>query len=200
MTTEKNRTSRISIAMSMSFAAGTLGPFISGFMAQNINHLSVFILIGGSHVMAVISAGIFIRGNEEKENVALNKLFSFNHLINSVKVCLINRTPEEKLKVSLLFLMAIAVSIVTAGELDIAFLYMSDNPLRLPFPLFSYWFGMKFGLGSFALLILLPMFKKCFNFLDSTICFMGLISKMAGLVILGLAGNKYFIFAGKMLY
>ena len=61
ITNENNRTARISVAMSMSFVAGTLGPFLSGAVAQKVNHLSVFILIGICHILAAISAGVFIK-------------------------------------------------------------------------------------------------------------------------------------------
>ena len=84
-----------------------------------------------------------------------------------------------------------------SGELDIAFLYMKDTPLKVPFQTFSFWFGARYGLSSLALLIILPLLKKL-NLSDAFVCMIGLISKMAGLIVLGLIRSKEMIFLGNL--
>jgi hypothetical protein len=88
------------------------------------------------------------------------------------------------------------VKFVSAGELDIVFFFMKDKPLAIEFHLFSYWFGSRQALSSIMLLLGLPALKKLAGLSDVMICALGLVSKMAGLCLLGLSTKWFMIFIG----
>ena len=150
--------------------------FIS-FQASTISHLFVFIIIGCSHALAVLYS-LFLVPNIPTPRVSdpnaakpinCQSLFSLIHLKESFSTCFVRRTSEARFRLIILLVMAMVVMITTTGELDIAFLYLSDNPLKVPFNIFSYWFGTRYGLSSLMLLVGLPILKH-FGVKDWVIC------------------------------
>lgn len=85
------------------------------------------------------------------------------------------------------------------GELDISFLYAKDNPLRWDYQMFSYYFGLKYAIGSLILVICTPIIKY-FNISDFHICYVGIISKIAGLVLLSFSNKDYLMFLGNKIF
>lgn len=86
--------------------------------------------------------------------------------------------------------------VFSTGEMDIAFLFTKDKPVAIPFEVFSYWFGFRFGLSSLALLLVMPMLKR-WHVSDSLVCILGLVSKIAGLCTLAFSTSVPLIFVGK---
>ncbi len=82
------------------------------------------------------------------------------------------------------------------GELDVAYLFARDKPLMWSPQMYSYYFGYKYGLGAFVLLIGMPLFQRL-KLADATICIIGLLSRMAGLVSYGFSTSTTMAFFGK---
>jgi len=73
-------------------------------------------------------------------------------------------------------------------------LFERDTPLKWDYQTYSYYFGIKYGLGACSLLLVMPLLQK-FKLPDTTICIIGMISRMAGLALYGLSYNSYMSFA-----
>ena len=86
--------------------------------------------------------------------------------------------------------------LATIGELDVAYLFARDKPLMWSPQLYSYYFGFKYGMGAFVLLVGMPLFQKL-KLADATICIIGLVSRIAGLVCYGFSTSTTMAFFGK---
>ena len=116
ITTREERTARISVLMSMSFVAGTVGPFVSGFLATHTSHLAVFVSIAVCHLANVFYILVFIaESRTEKRPLTCGNVFSLEHFKTSFRTCFIERTPVEKRNVIILLVSAMFVMVVTAG-------------------------------------------------------------------------------------
>ena len=112
-----SRTTRMSILLSMSFVAGTLGPFLSGILATQISPLFVFIVIGVCHLLAAIYTVTFVKNvkGEGESEWKLTEMFSTKHLRESWNTCFVEREQQEKKKLLVLLAMAVVVMIVSSG-------------------------------------------------------------------------------------
>jgi len=89
--------------------------------------------------------------------------------------------------------------IVIAGELDVAYLFARGDPLRWTYQIYSYYFGFKYSLGTIVLLLGMPLIQRL-KLKDSSICILGIISRMAGLIMYALSTNTITGFLGTDLY
>ena len=87
------------------------------------------------------------------------------------------------------------LNLFPSGELDVAFLYLSDTPLAVDLPTFTYWFGGWYGLSTLALMLVMPALKRA-GATDVGLCVAGLVSKAAGLCLLAFSTRKFMIFIG----
>jgi MFS family permease len=53
-TDKETRTERVGLAVGMSLAAATVGPFLSGAIAEEVSHLAVFVATFTCHAAAVV--------------------------------------------------------------------------------------------------------------------------------------------------
>jgi hypothetical protein len=83
-----------------------------------------------------------------------------------------------------------------AGELDVTYLYTKDEPLNWDYQTYSYYFGLKYALGSVTLILGTPILKY-FAISDHIICLIGIVSKAAGYILLSLSTTDALIFIGK---
>eukprot|EP00095_Tigriopus_kingsejongensis_P003106 maker-scaffold428_size174301-snap-gene-0.23 protein:Tk03106 transcript:maker-scaffold428_size174301-snap-gene-0.23-mRNA-1 annotation:"hypothetical protein DAPPUDRAFT_328004" len=193
------RTSRISIVISMNFLAGTMGPFLSGFLATRVSPLCVFVCIVVCHFLCILYTllcvkNIFNHTSSDRSGWTWRQLFSLRHLKSSFETCFIQRSGMERRNIILLFIMAVALMVITSGELDIAFLFLKDKPMKMDLAIFSYWFGSRYGLSSLMLLVLMPILKQKWEMPDQWICLIGLISKISALILLGLSTTPLMAF------
>ena len=77
-----------------------------------------------------------------------------------------------------------------------SYLYCKDEPLKWTVQMYSYYFGFKYAVGSLALLIGTPLLRH-FEISDHIICIVGILSKMAGFILLGLSTTDIMMFLGK---
>jgi hypothetical protein len=85
--------------------------------------------------------------------------------------------------------------LIFTGELDIAFLFVREEPLVWEVRLFSYWFGTRYGISSLALLIALPLAQRA-GAGDHLVCSIGIISKIAALLLFAFSTNTAMAFSG----
>lgn len=79
--------------------------------------------------------------------------------------------------------------------MDIGYLYVHDKPLMLSLQRYTLYLSFKFGLGAVALLFMMPLAST--RFPDTILAGTGLVSKIAGLLLLGLAWNEGSVFGSK---
>ncbi len=103
--------------------------------ATNVSHLFVFLVIGTCYVIAAVYAAAYVKEPEqllkcqmanncvatdekatEKRHWKCSQLFSLSHLSESFKVCFVDRSKEERVRLTVLFIMAMIVIIVTSGK------------------------------------------------------------------------------------
>ncbi|XP_059081316.1 proton-coupled folate transporter-like [Tigriopus californicus] len=185
----KQRTTRISILLSMNFLAGTTGPFASGYLATNFSPLFVFVCIAACHLLCMSYTLIFVdniypNGMTKPLEWNWTQIFSLGHLKSSFRICFVERSGNEKRNILVLLVMLIILQLITAGEMDIVFLFLKDKPIKMEFQMFSYWFGSRYGMSSLMLLVLMPILKQTLKVQDKWVCLMGLLSKMSALTLL----------------
>lgn len=81
--------------------------------------------------------------------------------------------------------------------MDILLLYLRRDPLGWSQSLFGYFKGMENLLRGLMLLLVLPLFKKKLHVRDTTVVIGGILSKVVGLVLMGLATQTWLVFLGK---
>ena len=80
---------------------------------------------------------------------------------------------------------------VTTGESDILYIFMANINVAQNF---EYFFGFKNFMYAFALLGLLPILKMYLKIPDIYVCIMGLLSYIAGMLILALSSSVSLVF------
>ncbi len=175
------------------------------FQASKVSHLLVFCLIGVCHLCAIFYIVLFVKDTPKADSSgdggghSLSALFSLRHLQDSWRTCFAPSS-RKRGRLVLLLVMAFLVMTMSAGELDIAYLYLTDKPREVGLSTFGLWFGLRYGLSSLALLLVLPALKGAWcggeGISDGWACAIGLASKAAALVLLGLSTKKFMIFIG----
>ena len=83
------------------------------------------------------------------------------------------------------------------GENDILLLYLKRSPRSWSFTTYGYYKGSENFSRGLAVLLFLPLLKKI-PLRDTTLILAGLVSKAAGLTLLGLARQTWTIFLGRL--
>jgi len=125
------------------------------------------------------------------KKITCSKLFSPQHVIDSFKTVFAQRPKKGRL-ILLLQLLALFITMnVTTGESDILYIFMANISVAQNF---EYFFGFKNFMYAFALLGLLPILKMYLKIPDIYICIMGLLSYIAGMLILALSSSVSLVF------
>lgn len=77
--------------------------------------------------------------------------------------------------------------------MDVAYLFTKDEPLAWSYETYSYYFGLKFGVGALSLIALSPVVRRL-SLQEAITCCIGLVSKAAGLVLHGFATTTVMMF------
>ena len=75
-------------------------------------------------------------------------------------------------------------------------MFLREEPLAWDVTKFSFWFGTRYGVSSLALLVALPLAQRA-GASDHVVCAAGIVSKMAGLLLLAFSTNTAMGFSGK---
>jgi len=160
ITDKESRTIRVSTVEAMQFLAATGGPFLSKALKNGLGSVYVFGASLLCHI-AVILYCITLKepsqldtSGETKRTCA--KLFSPEHLKDSVKTVFVPR-PNKGRTVLLLQLTCLFITMnVITGEYDIIYVFLANiNTAHI----FDYYFGFKNLMAAFVLLTVLPVLK-----------------------------------------
>ena len=83
---------------------------------------------------------------------------------------------------------------MTAGEMDVAFLFAKDAKLQWDYEMYTYYTGLKFGLGTLVLMALSPVARHL-GVSDGVMAIVGLVSRMVGMILEGFATSTAVMFA-----
>lgn len=190
----QTRTIRVGMLESMVYAGGTLGPLLEGWLQQTGGRSTVFTVILALHSASVIYIVLWVRDippRRTPEGSFIRNSCNCRPIRDSL--CTVVRNRQENRRNYILALMA-AISIVvmaSVGEMDVSFLYMKDDPLRWGISKYTYYLSLRSLLGSITLLVILPLVR---HLPDTVLIIVGLVSKIAGLVLLSFAGNDALAF------
>ncbi|CAG0897264.1 unnamed protein product [Darwinula stevensoni] len=200
-----NRTVRISVLESMTFLGGTLGPFIGGFIMNTHGHSYVFLAILICNVLAVFYVLFVVKNVRAPRDTKVDlssyaSYFQLGHLKAFLSTCLKRRNNGLRMYLLLLIPAAMILFLVSAGsENDVAYLYSKDNPLNWTYSTYSYYFGVKYGLGALSLVVIVPILKRLCHFVDIHVCILGILSKQAGFLLLAFSTNTPMMFSVALL-
>ena len=188
----------------MTFCGGTVGPFIGGALkSATDSHAVVFLVIMAIYVFVIIYV-IFcvpsVKDADSSGDVALlsssnncAKLFSCHHFKSSLQTCFKRRPNSRRRNLVMLIACALITMTITAGEMDVAYLFTKDDPLGWSYETYSYYFGLKFGVGALSLITLSPLARRM-GIQEGVTCCIGLVSKAAGLILHGFATTTLMMF------
>ncbi|XP_076450273.1 proton-coupled folate transporter-like isoform X2 [Babylonia areolata] len=104
------------------------------------------------------------------------------------------RDTRVRVHLALFIVVLDILQLCTTGENDILLLYLKRTPRNWSYTTYGYFKGAENFTRGAAVLLLLPLLKKMASPRDTTLILAGLVSKMAGLVLLGLARETWLVF------
>lgn len=84
------------------------------------------------------------------------------------------------------------------AESDLTYLYVKDEPLKWEYKTYSQYSTFKSGLSGLMLLVGLPLARRVLSLHDTTLALTGLVSRIAGLLLLAFSTTKVMMFLGKL--
>ncbi|XP_076464411.1 proton-coupled folate transporter-like [Babylonia areolata] len=193
----ETKTTRIGILESMIFLAGTLGVFTSGVMLDGTSFTFVFGFSAGLQCLALVYVVVWLEDVRPPEPVVLRSMcgrWAWESLKEVMQFVRRPRAPRVRLTILLLVLSIDLILLCTVGELDILLLFLRREPLAWSQTLFGYFKGLENLLRGLVLMVALPLLKRKLRVRDTSLVLGGLVSKVAGLVLLGLATHTWMVF------
>ncbi|BFZ07669.1 hypothetical protein BsWGS_10708 [Bradybaena similaris] len=191
------KTTRVAVVESMIFLAGTVSVFVSGLLLDAVGYVAVNGIVCGCVGLASLY-GVFclksIKPEPTDQPESCCRFWILGALADTVR-CV--RRPRLKPYLAVIVLEIVVLNIMqmcTTGETDILFLFLARSPRSFTSVQYGYFKGTENFTRSIALLTLLPLLKHFFRLRDTTVVIIGITSKAAGLVILGLAKNLTMVF------
>ncbi|XP_076337814.1 uncharacterized protein LOC143239978 [Tachypleus tridentatus] len=115
------------------------------------------------------------------------KLFGIDHVLDMLKTTLKQR-PQNKRKYILLVNVATTLAYYgLEAQLDLLYIFLTDDPLLWDQRRYSYFSGLNFGLSAAFLLVGLPLTFRWFQIPDALLGVMGTLSRGLGLAMLSLS-------------
>lgn len=84
-----------------------------------------------------------------------------------------------------------------SAESDVIFLYVKAK-LGWSFTRYATFFALKCGVDGVALLLLLPLLRRCLGLRDASLGVLGGLSRAAYFIVLGSAYKPSMVFGGKL--
>lgn len=191
ISSQGSRTARVTLLEAMSFVGGTIGPFAGGGLLSISSHAVVFSCISIFHMAIIVYVLFCVRevvGTETDSSYC-----SIFHVRDSITTCFRPRVGYKKAYLLCFLVCCLVIMTIVAGELDVTYLYTKDDPLKWNYQTYSYYFGLKYALGSVTLILGTPILKY-FAISDHIICLVGIVSKAAGCMLLSLSTTDTLIF------
>lgn len=89
------------------------------------------------------------------------------------------------------------VLLFSAGDIDLSLLYLLHPPLSFSKTFISYYLGLDNCMKALPLVILFPLFKRCFSVNDSFWAVLGILSKAFGCILFGSSHVLWLVFCGQ---
>lgn len=198
-TTEiKARTVRMGILESMTFFSGTLGVILVGVLLDNFGFIVVFGIVFVLNCIA-LSYTIFVIKDITPEKVLtrqeiISDIFSLEGYRTAFKFFYKARGRNQNLILALGTLVICILMFSTAGDIDLSLLYLLHPPLSFSKTFISYYLGLDNCMKALPLVILFPLFKRCFSVNDSFWAVLGILSKAFGCILFGSSHVLWLVF------
>lgn len=194
----KSRTIRMGILEAMTFFSGTLGVILVGTLLDHFGFVTVFAVVFTLTCFALVYT-IFVIEDIVPEKVS-SKVSIFRQVFSKEGcrdfVMVFRRTREGNQNAILILgtLIICILMFITAGDIDLSLLYLLHPPLSFSKSYISYYLGWDNCMKALPLLILLPLFKRCFAISDYFWAILGILSKSLGCVLFGTSHVTWLIF------
>ncbi|KAF4529197.1 hypothetical protein B566_EDAN011443 [Ephemera danica] len=202
VTSAGGRTTRVMVLEAMTFLGGTLGPLLAGLLLPLTGRASVFALIVVCHLLVIAYVAFILpqvrRNPEEAETAKGHGMISWYHMRQSLASCFRPREDGRRARLLLYFASMVVIIIAANGEMDIAYLFLKDKPLEWDSSHFSYFIAAKYGMGSALLLLGGPLSVRVCSATDTSLTQLGLLSRAAGLILLGASTTDLMVWLGKV--
>lgn len=199
----KYRTFKIGVLEAMIFLSGTVGTATSGVMLDRTSYTFVFSLITALMVLSLVYTLVWIdnvKPGNENEDRGREVLSCVSLMIVSIKdVCLCvyeKRKNKHFLHLALMVVIIFCLMLVTVGENDIILIFTRHHPFEWSQTTLGLYKGAETFLRGIAVLTLLPLFKHKVQMRDTTLMILGLVSKTAALLVLGVGNTTLVLFIG----
>lgn len=212
----ETRTTRVSILESMTFLGMAVGPVLSGYIMVGSSRvyvflfclvcnaiLEIYIVVRIENTKPVSGHDTFPVSDHETQHINrtmtvandFNKLgCNFGHIYAGLVTCFKDRDGRKRIYILVTIVAFICVIMASAGENNLIYLYVKDVPLSWDYLTYSQYQSVHTGLGAVLLLFGLPLLRRYFQLEDTTLIFMGLASRAAGLTLLALSTTTAMIF------
>jgi hypothetical protein len=82
----------------------------------------------------------------------------------------------------------------------VSYVFVKDKPLGWGQSEYSYYYGLKFFLNAVALFAILPLVRRLWSPSDTSIAIVSVLSKIAGLVLLGVSTSSAMVYSGELFH
>ncbi|XP_070178969.1 proton-coupled folate transporter-like [Littorina saxatilis] len=188
---------RVGVAEGAVFLSSTVSVVVAGRMVDVLGYVPVFGVALACQVLA-LGYTVFLLPNIKARERTQSDTGSNSCCLSSARDMWTFFTTARAARVKVHLVLFIVVldilQLCTTGEGDILLLYLKRSPRSWSYTTYGYFKGSENFTRGAAVLLLLPLFKKKTSVRDTTLILAGLVSKMAALVLLGLAKETWAIF------
>ncbi|XP_018026747.1 solute carrier family 46 member 3 isoform X2 [Hyalella azteca] len=209
VSTQVVRTSRIGLMEVMSLIGACLGPLLVGLLQNYYNKDKIFTVILALHAVNVIYILLLVPNVYASRHVSRlcpgertssenssgrGSILAFTWQRVKLMFGVICKTRHENRKTYLLLLLLAAAILMfcTTGTLDVLYLFVKDRPLDWSLEQYSRYFALNYGLALASLLLVMLPLSRCTS--DAVILFVGSMSRLAFLLLLGFANTSLLVY------
>ncbi|XP_066295981.1 proton-coupled folate transporter-like [Branchiostoma lanceolatum] len=192
VTTEENRTRRMSILTAMLTISGTIGLGIGGVLVDNFGFFVVFAVCMGLHVINFIYIWARLREKKRDENSQVTKV-NCSYVMNTLKVVTKIRPNNGRLHLILLFLCLFIYALCNTGVNEIAILFTKRVEIDMSNSNYGYWQATRNLVPAVFLMLLLPLLSRWFS--DTTLAAIGAVSSVGMFELMAFSVNEAMLWA-----
>eukprot|EP00794_Sanderia_malayensis_P020141 gene20141-22114_t len=199
ITTEKNRTLRLTILESMTFLGGCVGELIGGVMVDHVGYFKTYLVVFGLQTLNLLYVIFLVNESyiSERKVISQESLASCcsrRQVIQAVKV-FAQKRPNSKRKNLLLLLVAFFFGLmVFVGSNTVKVLFSIHRPLSFKPSMVGYFLAVSMLYRGIGVLSCSPLFIRVLKLKDYTITIISLCGTMLMFIVLGLSTKLWMLF------